>query len=202
MGIPDPSSQQKRSIFGPLPGFLREHWRDYIFLFLIAGAIIGLDQCTKYLVRVNLSSRGDWLPGGLAWLAPYARIRYSYNSGAAFRIFQEGNLIFSILATIVACFIIYYFRQVARQDRYLRLALPMVLAGVVGNLIDRIVFGRVTDFISVGSFAIFNVADASITVGMAVLVLGIWLKERAGRGGAKTRDPEKGNLNAEETKSR
>jgi signal peptidase II len=78
----------------------------------------------------------------------------------------------------------------------------MVLAGVVGNLIDRIVFGRVTDFISVGSFAIFNVADASITVGMAVLVLGIWLKERAGRGGAKTRDPEKGNLNVEETKSR
>jgi lipoprotein signal peptidase len=54
----------------------------------------------------------------------------------------------------------------------------------------------------VGSFAIFNVADASITVGMAVLVLGIWLKERAGRGGARARDPEKGNLNAEETKSR
>jgi len=54
----------------------------------------------------------------------------------------------------------------------------MQLAGAVGNLIDRLTIGRVTDFISLGTFPVFNVADSSITIGTAVLILGTWLKER------------------------
>jgi signal peptidase II len=57
--------------------------------------------------------------------------------------------------------------------------MAMQFAGAAGNLIDRLAFAQVTDFISVGNFAIFNVADASISVGVAVLLLGVWLKERA-----------------------
>jgi signal peptidase II len=53
----------------------------------------------------------------------------------------------------------------------------MQLAGALGNLIDRVIFGRVTDFISVGTFAVWNVADASITVGVAVLLIGMWVQE-------------------------
>ncbi len=64
------------------------------------------------------------------------------------------------------------------NDWILRVALSMQLAGAVGNLIDRIVYGFVTDFISVGTFAVFNVADSSITVGVAVLLLGVWLQEQ------------------------
>jgi signal peptidase II len=57
--------------------------------------------------------------------------------------------------------------------------MSLMLGGAVGNLIDRILFkNRVTDFISVGNFAIFNIADSSITVGVAVLLLGIWLQDR------------------------
>ena len=52
-------------------------------------------------------------------------------------------------------------------------------SGATGNLIDRLFFAHVTDFLSVGRFAIFNVADASISTGVAVLILGVWLKERA-----------------------
>ena len=54
----------------------------------------------------------------------------------------------------------------------------MQLAGAVGNLIDRIIFGQVTDFISVGTFAVWNVADASITVGVAILLIGMWVQEK------------------------
>ncbi len=54
----------------------------------------------------------------------------------------------------------------------------MQLGGALGNLIARLMMGRVTDFISVGSFPVFNIADASISVGVAVLLLGVWLKER------------------------
>jgi len=60
----------------------------------------------------------------------------------------------------------------------LRLAMSMQLGGAIGNLIDRLTIGHVTDFISVGKFAVFNIADASISVGAAVLFVGIWIMER------------------------
>jgi signal peptidase II len=179
MTTPQSATQPKRFTLEAVRTFFSNTWRDYLYLLIIAGVIIGIDQWTKYLVRANVPLAGDWMPTWLAWLAPFARVRYWYNSGAAFGIFQNGNLIFSILAVIVACLIIYYFPRVPRVDWWLRLAMSMQFAGAVGNLIDRIIFGHVTDFISVGSFAVFNVADSSISVGVAILILGVWLKERA-----------------------
>ncbi len=158
---------------------IKKYWADYLILLLIAGSIIGFDQWTKAWVRANVALGGDWLPGGLSWLMPFARVRYWYNSGAAFGIFQNGNTIFKILAVIVACAILYYLPRTSRKDWWLRLALSMMFAGALGNLIDRFQFGHVTDFISVGNFAIFNVADSSISVGVAVMILGVWLTEQA-----------------------
>jgi signal peptidase II len=54
----------------------------------------------------------------------------------------------------------------------------MMMGGAVGNLIDRLTLGTVTDFVSVGTFAVFNVADASISVGTAILILAVWISER------------------------
>ena len=179
MDIQTPSLQPKRSILGSIGAFIKNYWRDYLILFLIAGAIVALDQWTKAWVRSNVPLAGDWLPGWLAWLEPYARVRYWYNSGAAFGFFQNGNTIFSTLAVIVDGFILYYLPRTSRQDWWLRLAMGMQFAGATGNLIDRIIFQHVTDFISVGNFAVFNIADSSISVGVAILILGLWLKERA-----------------------
>lgn len=149
-------------------------------MFGIAGLIVALDQWTKGLVRDNLVLGGTWLPESLAWLSPYARIVNWYNTGAAFGLFQNGSVIFATLAFIVICALIYYFPQVDKKDWTLRLAMSMQLAGASGNLIDRLMRdGRVTDFISVGTFPVFNVADASISVGTVVLLLGVYLQERA-----------------------
>jgi signal peptidase II len=94
--------------------------------------------------------------------------------------FQGGSMVFTVLAFVVIGVIIYYFPQVDRKDGYLRMALSMQLAGAIGNLVDRLTQnGRVTDFISVGRFPVFNVADASISVGTVVLLLGVYLQERA-----------------------
>ena len=93
--------------------------------------------------------------------------------------FQDGEPGFTVLAFIVIGAIIYYFPQVDKNDWTLRLAMSMQLGGAVGNLIDRLTIGHVTDFISIGNFAVFNVADASISVGAAVLLLGVWMMERA-----------------------
>lgn len=147
-------------------------------MFGVAGVVVALDQWTKWLVRENIEFSGMWLPDSLAWLSPYARIVNWYNSGAAFGMFQNGNLVFTILAFIVIGAILYYFPHVESEDWTLKLAMGLQLAGASGNLIDRLMRGKVTDFISIGVFPVFNIADASISVGVAVLLLGVWLKER------------------------
>jgi signal peptidase II len=144
----------------------------------IGGLVIALDQWTKWLVRTNIPFEQAWLPGFLSWLSPYARIVHWSNSGAAFGSFQDGNSVFTVLAIIVIGAIIYYFPHVDVNDWTLRIAMGLQLGGAAGNLIDRLMAGRVTDFISIGNFAVFNVADSAISVGVAVLVLGVWIKER------------------------
>ena len=163
--------------------------KDYLTLFGIAGAVIALDQWTKWLVRQNIEFGGQWLPESLKWLMPYARLVNWHNSGAAFGMFQNGNLVFTILAFIVIGAIIYYYPRVELEDWTLKLAMGLQLGGAAGNLIDRLLVGKVTDFISVSVFPVFNVADSSITVGVMVLLLGVWLKERNDK--LKTNDQTK-----------
>ena len=152
----------------------------YGLMLAIAGVLVTLDQWTKGLVRANIPLGGSWLPESLDWLSPFARIVNWYNTGAAFGMFQGGSMVFTVLAFIVIGAIIYYFPQVEISDWTLRVAMSMQLAGALGNLVDRLTQeGRVTDFISVGTFPVWNVADASITVGTIILLIGIFLQERA-----------------------
>jgi signal peptidase II len=143
--------------------------------------IVIVDQLTKAWVRSNLPSGSSWLPDGWQWLSPYARLVHWYNTGAAFGMFKDASMVFTVLAFLVIGAILFYYPKVEREDWSLRLALSMQLGGAMGNLIDRLTIGHVTDFISVGNFPVFNVADASISVGAAVLFLGVWLRERAER---------------------
>ncbi|HVN16514.1 MAG TPA: signal peptidase II [Anaerolineales bacterium] len=164
-------------------------FRTYAALLLPAALIIALDQWTKWLVRTNLPLSATWLPDWLSWLSPYARIVNWHNSGAAFGMFQNGNLLFTVLAFIVAGAIIYYYPRVEASDWPLRLAMDLQFAGAVGNLIDRLLRGRVTDFISVGTFPVFNVADSSISIGVVVLLLGVWWKESMDKKRAAVEQP-------------
>lgn len=153
--------------------------KDYMVLLGVAGLSVALDQWTKWLVRENIEFGGQWLPEWLNWLSPYARFVHWNNSGAAFGMFQNGNLVFTILAFVVIGAILYYFPQVEHEGWLLKFAMGLQLGGAMGNLIDRLMMQKVTDFISVGTFPVFNIADASISVGVAVLLLDVWLKERA-----------------------
>ena len=160
---------------------MKKVFQNYWGIFTIAAVIIALDQWTKWLVRTNIPAGQSWLPDSLLWLSPYARIVHWYNRGAAFGIFQEGSMVFTVLAFIVSAAIIYYYPQVSSKDWPLRLAMSMQLGGAIGNLIDRLTIGHVTDFISVGTFPVFNIADSSISVGCVVLLLGVWWQERTAK---------------------
>lgn len=156
---------------------MKRYIQDYLLLFTLAGLVIGLDQFTKSIVRSSLPIEGVWSPWH--WLTPYARIVHWKNTGAALGMLQNFGDVFAVLAVLVSIAILYYFPQVPRKDWPLRLAMGLQMGGAIGNLIDRLYRGYVTDFISVWTFPVFNIADASISIGVAILILGMWFMERA-----------------------
>lgn len=150
---------------------------NYWILFGIAFVIIVLDQISKALILANLPAGGSWMP--LEWLAPYARFVNWFNSGVAFGLFQGGGLLFAVLAAVVAGGIIYYFPRIPHEDTLMQVAFGFMLGGAVGNLIDRLRYGgNVIDFISVGNFPVFNVADSSVTIGVGLMLLATFLDSR------------------------
>lgn len=155
---------------------MKKYLWDYAVLIGVAAIIVGFDQWTKFLVRTQIPLGQTWSPW--PWLEPYARIVHWQNTGAAFGMLQGFGLVFTILAFLVAFAILYYYPRVPRSEWALRVAMVMQMGGAVGNLIDRLTQGTVTDFISLGNFAVFNVADASISVGTAILILAVWISER------------------------
>ncbi len=142
----------------------------------LASLIVFLDQLTKVLVRQNLAIGETWMPW--KWLEPYARIVHWQNTGAAFGIFQNANLILMILSIIVSVAIVAYYQKVHPDDTLARVAISMQFGGALGNLVDRINQGHVTDFISVGRFPVLNIADACVTVGVSLLLLSIIIQEQ------------------------
>jgi len=155
---------------------LKNKRKAYFWLVVITVLLIALDQWTKWLVRSNLAMGDIWSP--FEWLTPYARIVHWYNTGVAFGMFQGVGWLFAILSMIISVFIVIFYGKIPAEDWPLRLALILQLSGALGNLIDRLTVGHVTDFISVGNFAVFNVADSCITVGVVVMILGFWYMER------------------------
>ena len=156
---------------------MKRYIRDYSILVLVAGVVIALDQWTKFLVRQYVPMSTIWMPAGLEWLTPYARIVHWYNTGVAFGMFQGLGGIFTVLAFLVALAIIYYYPQIPHEDWTLRAAMGLMLGGALGNLVDRLFRGQVTDFISIGNFPVFNIADSGITVGVIIMVLGVYVQD-------------------------
>jgi signal peptidase II len=154
--------------------------KDTLFLLLSSGLIITLDTWTKELVNQNLFLGETWLPERFASLRPYLRIIHLQNKGTAFGLFHDENqinLIIMVIAIVASLFIIWIFPRIEKNERALRAALIFQLAGAVGNLISRIRYGYVLDFISVGDFPVFNIADSSITIGLGILILGMIMQE-------------------------
>ena len=146
-------------------------YRDLVVLQL-ALLVFLLDQFTKFLVRELLPLRFSFPYDG------FFRITHTYNTGSAFGIFQGQNtpLIFVSFVGIVILALIY--RSQARPSNLLRFSLALQLGGAFGNLVDRLWLGHVTDFIDIGPWPVFNLADASIVSGLVILA---WVFLRPGQ---------------------
>ena len=151
---------------------MKNYFKSYSVLILFSGLIIILDQYTKNLVRSHIELwTGVWAPWD--WLTPYARAVHIPNNGVAFGMFQNNGYLFTGLIFLVVLLLLFYYSKIPNSDHFQRIALIFYIGGAIGNLIDRLTIGYVTDFISIGNFAVFNIADASINVAVGIFVLGI-----------------------------
>jgi signal peptidase II len=146
-------------------------------LIIGSGILITLDQWTKSLVIKNISFLGTWLPERLAHLTSEFRIVHWRNSGAAFGMFSNGNIIFLILAVIASIFIITFYPMIEKGEWSLRIAMILQLGGAVGNMLDRIKYGYVIDFISIRNLPVFNIADSCISLGVILLLVSVLVQE-------------------------
>ena len=162
MSSPDTVLSQPPS-FG---GRFASRWRGDAIFFLVAAVVIAADQFTKWLVRSNLGLYEAWPHEGAR-----ISILHVVNSGAAFGILQ-GQTVFLIVTSLLGLgAILLYYVYPPMEHGIIRLALGMQLGGAIGNLIDRVRLGEVTDFVHVGNFPTFNLADASISTSIAVVLI-------------------------------
>ncbi|MBN1536086.1 MAG: signal peptidase II [Anaerolineales bacterium] len=152
-------------------------WVKYCFLLVVAIPVVIIDQITKFIVRNNLELEETWVPW--PWVDRFGRIVHWKNEGSAFNLLSWNNWVFVLLALIGVVVIVYYFPRIPQHDWTFRLSMGLLLGGIIGNnLIDRMFLGYVTDFIMVGYFDVFNLADVSNFAGLIVLVAGYLAEER------------------------
>jgi signal peptidase II len=143
--------------------------RERAILLIVAALVIVADHFTKRLVETQLPLNQTWAP--FPDLAHLFRITHVSNTGAAFGLFPGGSPFFTIIAVVVAVIILAYNFGLPAEHRLLRVALGLQLGGALGNLVDRLRLGHVTDFLDFGPWPVFNLADTSIVAGVVILGL-------------------------------
>ncbi len=142
----------------------RAGWGEKLLPFLILAVVIFLDQLTKYLVETRIPLYGVWAP--IPALEGIFRIVHTANTGAVFGLFQGSGMFFAALAVVVAIAIAYFNMTLPGHQWLIRVALGLQLGGALGNLIDRLRQGHVTDFVDTGPWYIWNLADLAIVSGV------------------------------------
>ena len=144
----------------------------------VSAIVVIFDQLTKWMANANLEE-------GVAVVQnTFLNMTLVYNKGAAFSFLasQGGwqRWFFTILTVVVSLFILNWLRTLSKKEKWTAVGLALVLGGAIGNLIDRVLFGKVTDFIDVHfplpfinpdfHFATFNIADMGVTMGAMLLI--------------------------------
>ena len=148
--------------------FFRKIVHSWVFkdkyIFPVFSFVFISDQITKYAVYKNMSL-GESIP-----TEGIIRITYARNTGMAFSLFENFGIILLILSLIIASILIIYLFTIDKPRILIRVFSGLVVAGALGNILDRIRFGYVNDFIDVGWWPIFNNADSSITIAIGIYI--------------------------------
>ena len=150
-------------------------WSIFIdpFAWLMFALALGLDQLTKWLVVSNLELSQSIPEQG------FFRITYVWNTGTAFGLFTGRGDILTVVSLVAVAMLIFFYRHAGQESLIVRLAIGMQLGGALGNIVDRFRLGHVTDFIDVGPWPIFNIADSSIVIGIGLMVFYLFIKRES-----------------------
>ena len=153
----------------------------YIRLALVAGLVVSTDQITKALILKYLP-----LHKSIPVIEGFFDITHVLNPGGAFGFMARQNSsvrnwLFLFLSSLAVCLVFYFYKNTPKTHRFLATGLALIFGGAIGNLIDRIRFGKVVDFLDfyIGAYhwPAFNVADSAITVGIIVFIFHILFKK-------------------------
>ena len=137
------------------------------FLLGLSAFIIIFDHITKFIVKNNM-----YLRESIPIFGNFLRFTYIKNPGMAFGIQIGGRLFYTVFASIACIVILIYLFRLGYEHIWSRIALALILGGAIGNLIDRIIYKEVVDFIDFRmiQWPVFNIADIAVTIGMVILI--------------------------------
>jgi signal peptidase II len=139
-------------------------FRDPLLIGILITALV-VDQITKQLVLNNLGIGASWPDGN-----GFFRFTFVRNNGTAFGLFQDNGTLLTFVSMGAVALIVYFYREAVMVSWFTRTALGLQLGGALGNLIDRFRHGYVVDFLDVGPWPIFNIADSAIIAGIVALI--------------------------------
>ncbi|MGM0204470.1 lipoprotein signal peptidase [Enterococcus sp. AZ187] len=154
--------------------------RLLVVYFLISALLVGLDQWSKYLTvqNISLGETKEFIPGFLS-------LTHLRNTGAAWSLLERKMIFFYVITVIVSVVIIYLLIKNYKKSIWYSVGLSFVLAGAIGNFIDRVRLGYVVDMLQTDfmNFPIFNVADSTLVVGVICIFIYLILDEKAAKEG-------------------
>ena len=154
--------------------------RVLVVYFLISALLVGLDQWSKYLTvqNISLGETKEFIPGFLS-------LTHLRNTGAAWSLLEGKMIFFYVITVIVSVVIIYLLIKNYKKSIWYSVGLSFVLAGAIGNFIDRVRLGYVVDMLQTDfmNFPIFNVADSTLVVGVICIFIYLILDEKAAKEG-------------------
>lgn len=142
---------------------LRVKWRERTAFWLPALLVVALDQLSKFLVRANMLLEQSIPSDGVV------RLTYVSNYGGVFGLFAGHTLPLILVGAAGVVAILFCYFYLASQRRLLSVGLGLILGGAIGNMVDRLRFGCVTDFIDIRIWPVFNLADSAGVVGVGII---------------------------------
>ena len=146
--------------------------KSYIYGIISVVVLLIADQYTKHLAVANLKGGHD-----VIIIDKVLRLHYLENKGAAFGMFQNRQIVFAVVAVVMVVFVALMYKRIPHTNRYflIRFSAVLVVAGAIGNVIDRMLLNYVVDFIyfELINFPVFNVADIYVVVACILFAIGI-----------------------------
>ncbi len=159
-----------------MPGERRETNKSigYFLILLLSFCVTALDQLSKFIIQRSLEPDLS-----IPVIKDIFHLTLVFNTGAAFGIFKARNFIFITIAAFAIIFILSHLPRLRREGIMVKISIALILGGIIGNLIDRLRFGYVVDFLDFRVWPVFNLADSAITVGAVIMCVKlIFMKEK------------------------